>query len=386
MLSGLLGEDPSAITRESSYIVSSHAQPPARLAGTPAVEVFDNAQEEARRLLSDLQARLTAPPPPSPRPGLLGRLRRHRPAPPPAVPGLYLWGGVGRGKTFLMDWFFETLPITEKRRLHFHHFMLQVHDAMSGLPSQPDPLDIIGARWREGVRVLCLDEFLVTDIADAMILHRLLAALLGRGMTLVTTANTAPDQLYRNGLQRQRFLPAIALLKVHTQVFELDGGIDYRLRNLTEAGVYFVGEGGEASLSEHFGHLAGGHALSIEPLQIHGRAIPVRRVGADVAWFDFQGLCGSARAVADYIEIARQFHTVLVSGVPVLRSREEAAARRFVHLVDEFYDRRVKLIIAAEAPIAGLYEGGFVDFPFERVRSRLLEMQSTAYLAARGGT
>jgi cell division protein ZapE len=363
-----------------------HLPAPPVLAGVPAFQAQDSAQEEACRRLRELQARLTAPSPASPRPGLLGRLRRQRPEPPPAIPGLYLWGSVGRGKTYLMDWFFETLPIAEKRRLHFHHFMLQVHDAMSGLPNQPDPLDLIGARWREGVRLLCLDEFVVMDIADAMILHRLLAALLNRGLTLVTTSNTAPDQLYRNGLQRQRFLPAIELLKAHTRVFELNGGVDYRLRNLADAGVYFVGNGGESRLAAHFEHLTGGHAVSSQPLEIHGRAIPVRRLGADVAWFDFQGLCGTARAVSDYIEIARLFHTVLLSGVPVFRPREEAAARRFVHLIDEFYDRRVKLVIAAESPIAGLYPGGFVDFPFERVQSRLLEMQSAAYLAAPGDT
>ncbi len=356
----------------------AHPDPPAA-----AFCPQDSAQEAAARLLRDLAVRLTQPPPVDAAPSLLQRLRGHRPEPSPPIPGLYLWGGVGRGKTYLMDWFFESLPIPDKRRLHFHHFMLQVHDAMAGLPSQPDPLEAVGAQWREGVRVLCLDEFVVTDIADAMILHRLLAALLRRGMTLVTTSNTEPDQLYRNGLQRQRFLPAIELLKAHTQVFELDGGVDYRLRDLTEAGVYFVGAGGEAWLAGHFEHLTGGHGALSEPLEIHGRALPVRRLGPDVAWFDFQGLCATARSVADYIEIARLFHTVLLSGVPVFRPAEEAAARRFVHLVDEFYDRRVKLVIAAEAPIGGLYFGGFVDFPFERVQSRLLEMQSEVYLAAR---
>lgn len=302
------------------------------------------------------------------------------------LPGLYIWGGVGRGKTYLMDAFFAELSISAKRRVHFHHFMRQVHDAMSALPSQPDPLEVIASQWRRDVRVLCLDEFVVTDIADAMILHRLLRAFFARGMTLVVTSNTQPENLYRNGLQRQLFLPAIALLKAHTQVFELDGGVDYRLQDLAQAGVYFVGVGGEAALARHFEHLTGGHVTFDESFSVNGRAFPARRVGPDVAWFDFQDLCGTPRSAADYIEIAQVFHTVLLSGMPAFGPRHEAAARRFVHLIDEFYDRRVKLVISAEVPISALYAGGLIDFPFDRVRSRLIEMQSCAYLAAPGRT
>ncbi|WP_236848640.1 cell division protein ZapE [Candidatus Thiodictyon syntrophicum] len=348
-------------------------------------EALDGVQEQARRHLLDLQARLVEPTAAQEPPrGLLRRLRTRRVMPAQPVVGLYLWGGVGRGKTYLMDWFCDALPVAQKRRVHFHHFMREVHDAMSKLPRQPDPLEVIGGRWREGVRVLCLDEFVVTDIADAMILHRLLGALLRRGMTLVITSNTHPEQLYRNGLQRQSFLPAIELLKTHTRVFELAGTLDYRLRNLSQAGVYFVGAEGVVRLAEHFEHLTGGHGAVEERFSVNGRTFPARRVGPDVAWFDFQDLCATPRCVADYIEIARLFHTVLLSGVPVFTHRQEAAARRFVHLIDEFYDRRVKLVIAAAAPIAQLYPGGFVDFPFERVRSRLVEMQSHAYLAAPG--
>ncbi len=347
-------------------------------------EALDGVQDQARRLLLDLQIRLVEPAAQEPPRGLLGRLRTRRVVPAPPVLGLYLWGGVGRGKTYLMDWFCDALPLAQKRRVHFHHFMREVHDAMSKLPRQPDPLEVIGGRWREGVRVLCLDEFVVTDIADAMILYRLLGALLRRGMTLVITSNTHPEQLYRNGLQRQSFLPAIDLLKTHTRVFELAGTLDYRLRNLSQAGVYFVGAEGVVRLAEHFEHLTGGHGAVEERFSVNGRTFPARRVGPDVAWFDFQDLCATPRCVADYIEIARLFHTVLLSGVPVFTHRQEAAARRFVHLIDEFYDRRVKLVIAAAAPIAQLYAGGFVDFPFERVRSRLIEMQSHAYLAAPG--
>lgn len=360
--------------------------PASPLSITPTCpEVFrplDAAQHEASRLLWNLRVRVEAAPLCEPRRSILGRLMaRRRPEAPP-LPGLYIWGGVGRGKTYLMDAFFSALRISEKRRLHFHHFMRDVHGAMSTLPSQPDPLEVIARQWRRGVRVLCLDEFVVTDIADAMILHRLLDAFFARGMTLVVTSNTQPENLYRNGLQRQLFLPAIALLKAHTQVFELESGVDYRLQDLVQAGVYFAGAHGEAGLARHFDHLTGGHVAVGEPFSVNGRVFPTRHLGPDVAWFDFQDLCGTPRSAADYIEIARLFHTVLLSGLPVFCPRHEAAARRFVHLIDEFYDRRVKLVIAAEAPISDLYPGGFVDFPFERVRSRLIEMQSLDYLGA----
>ena len=345
---------------------------------------LDEVQQEAFQLLHDLKVRLAVAPEAVPRRGLLDRLIA-RPAPgKPPIPGLYLWGGVGRGKTYLMDWFCGSLGVAGARRIHFHHFMRDVHDAMSRLPSQPDPLEVIADQWRRTVRILCLDEFVVTDIADAMILHRLLRALFARGVTLVATSNTKPDALYRNGLQRQLFLPAIELLKAHTQVFELNGPVDYRLRELTQGGVYFVGGEAEARLAEHFDHLTGGHGTLDQDFSVNGRSFPVRRVGPDVAWFTFQDLCATPRSVADYIEIAKLFHTVLISGLPVLGPRHEAAARRFVHLIDEFYDRRVKLVMAAEAPIAQLYPGGLIDFPFERVQSRLLEMQTLTYLAAPG--
>ena len=231
--------------------------------------------------------------------------------------------------------------------------------------------------------MLCLDEFIVTDIADAMLLHGLLKALFARGMTLVTTANAQPDELYRNGLQRPLFLPAIELLKRHTQVFELDGGVDYRLRALTQAGVFYLeSDAGERRLAEDFARLTAGHEASSGAFSVNGRAFPVRRVGMDVVWFDFAALCATARSASDYIEIAREFHTVLLSGVPRLGPGQEAAARRFLHLVDEFYDQRVKLVLSAAAPIESLYLGGLPDFAHERLLSRLIEMQSRDYLAA----
>lgn len=339
---------------------------------------LDPAQGEAARLLLELHTRLANVPRGGPRRRL--RLPWSRPTAP--IDGLYLWGGVGRGKTYLMDWFAESLALPGKRRLHFHHFMRDIHDAMSRLPKQPDPLDRVADQWRQQVRVLCLDELAVTDIADAMILHRLLKALLARGMTLVTTSNMRPRDLYPNGLQRALFLPAIDLLERHTRVFELDGGVDYRLRTLTSGGVYRVTPDGEGGFAAFFERLAGGHVEQAVELSVNGRSFPVRRLGGDVLWLDFDVLCGTARSVSDYIEIAREYHTVLLSGVPRLAADREAAARRFVHLVDELYDQRVKLVIGATVPLPELYPGGLVQFPHERLLSRLVEMQSTDYLAA----
>ena len=323
-------------------------------------------------------------------PGLLGRLRSRFGGAAPEIPpvkGLYLWGGVGRGKTYLMDWFAEALPLPGKRRLHFHHFMRDLHGELAGLPRQPDPLELVAERLCQDLRVLCLDEFVVTDITDATLLHGLLRAFFRRGVTLVTTSNTPPDLLYLNGLQRPLFLPAIALLKEHTEVFELDGGEDYRLRTLREEGVYHhAGEGdAEAHLESTFRRLLGGHHEDPPLLHVNGRDIPARRLGPDLAWFDFAVLCGGPRATADYIEIAREFHTILLSGVPRLTLGQDAAARRFLHLVDELYDRRVKLILSAAVPLDELYSGRLHEFAHERLISRLVEMQSAGYLAAGAG-
>ncbi|MBP6808706.1 MAG: AFG1 family ATPase [Chromatiaceae bacterium] len=352
---------------------------------------YDPVQAEAARRLAALHATLAQPSIPGPaRRGLAGRIRsRFKPPPAPApapVPGLYLWGGVGRGKTYLMDWFAEALPLPGKQRLHFHHLMRDLHEEMAGLPRQPDPLELVAERRCQDLRVLCLDEFVVTDIADATLLHGLLRAFFRRGVTLVTTSNTPPDRLYLNGLQRPLFLPAIALLKQHTEVFELDGGVDYRLQTLREDGVYHHAAQGdaEAHLAATFARLAGGHQGGPAALHINGRDIPARRLGPDLAWFDFEVLCGGPRAAADYIEIGREFHTVLLSGVPRLTARQDAAARRFLHLVDELYDRRVKLILSAAVPLEELYSGELHEFAHERLTSRLVEMQSTGYLAAGG--
>lgn len=352
-----------------------------------AFAAYDASQAEAARLLNERHEELLRTPTSRPPQGLIERLKSRFAGTPEPVRGVYLWGGVGRGKTYLMDWFAESLPMPGKQRVHFHHFMRDVHDELAGLPRQPDPLEVLAEQRCRDLRVLCLDEFVVTDITDAMLLYGLLRAFFARGITLVTTSNTPPDRLYRNGLQRQLFLPAIELIQHHTHVFELDGGTDYRLRTLAEAGVYYhAGEGdAEAHLADTFGRLTGGHLEHVDSLHINDRDIPVRRMGGDVVWFDFDVLCGGARATSDYIEIAREFHTVLLSSVPRLTPIQDAAARRFLHLVDELYDRRVKLILSAEVPLGELYGGELHDFAFARLESRLTEMQSTRYLAAAGG-
>lgn len=360
---------------------------PSAQALIPPFGAFDPVQGEAARLLGELHGQLLAAAPPlRPSCGWVGRLRARWATPLRPIPGLYLWGGVGRGKTYVMDWFVDELPWSGKRRVHFHHFMREIHEGLAGLPKQANPLEVLADGLCRELRVLCLDEFVVDDITDAMILYGLLGALFDRGVTLVTTSNTPPDELYPNGLQRQRFVPAIELLKTHTRVFELDGGTDYRLRTLEQAGVYFLTSdpGTAEELALYFRQLTGGHVAPTQAIEVNHRTIPVVKRGKDVAWFDFHSLCDTPRATADYIEIAREFHTVLLSGVPVLRAKYHSAARRFLHLVDEFYDRRVKLVLSAEATLDGLYGGGLYNFPFERLRSRLTEMQSHEYLSSRG--
>lgn len=344
----------------------------------------DSAQLEALAALEALQRRLTEHVP-SQR-GLFGRLLNAlRPAPRwPAVEGLYLWGGVGRGKTLLMDLFYESLPIEHKYRRHFHRFMQRVHAERRALGEVEDPLAALARRWAGEFRVLCFDEFAVSDIADAMILGRLLRGLFAEGVTLVATSNSPPAALYRDGLQRRRFLPAIEALAKHTRVFELDGGTDYRLEVLTAAEIYHspLDAAAETSLLESFTRIAPG-AIELEPdVEVNGRPIPARRAAKGVVWFDFEPLCAGPRSQDDYIELARCYHSVLISGVPALTREREDPARRFIALVDEFYDRRVKLILSAEVPLEALYQGRRLEFEFERTRSRLAEMQSREYLAA----
>ena len=300
------------------------------------------------------------------------------------VQGLYLWGGVGRGKTRLMDLFCATLPATLVRRRHFHRFMHEVHEQLGRLQHHLSPLEQVARRIARETRVLCLDELYVADIADAMILGGLFTGLTRRGVTLVATSNLPPRELYRDGLQRQRFLPAIALIERHLDVVRLAGSTDYRLRRLTEAGIYLpAGVPGTAErLAALFASLAGQEpGGGGSTIRVAGRAIPVVRRSATVAWFDFAALCAGARSQEDYIEIAREYQSVLVSGVPVFDAAHEDEARRYIALVDEFYDRNVKLIVSAAAAPAELYRGERLGALFARTASRLTEMQSEEYLA-----
>jgi len=339
----------------------------------------DPGQAAVVERLDDLHHRLLRRPPASP--PLLRRLvRRSRHTPPEK--GLYVWGGVGRGKTWLVDLFYNQLPLRAKRRTHFHRFMRDIHERLTGLKGEPDPLRKVAARIAGDTRLLCLDEFVVLDIGDAMILARLLDALFDEGITLVTTSNTPPDRLYPAGIQRASFLPAIDLLKRHTDVVELVGKTDYRLRFLEQATVYHtpVDAGTRERLLDEFDRLAPEAAASGGHVRVLGREIAVVRCADDVVWFDFMALCGPPRSQADYLEIARCFHTVFITDIPVLGPALDDATRRFLHLVDVFYDRGVKLILSAAAPPESLYQGERLAFDFQRAASRLREMQSGAYL------
>jgi len=330
--------------------------------------------------LEDLRRRLLAPAGGIALPRWLAALTGRDPAP---VQGLYLWGSVGRGKTWLMDLFCAGLPLHLARRRHFHRFMHEVHLHLGRLQHHLAPLEQVARAIARDTRVLCLDELYVADIADAMILGGLFTGLTRRGVTLVATSNVPPHELYQGGLQRQRFLPAIALLERHLEVVRLAGSTDYRLRRLTEAGIYLLAgaPGTAARLAALFECLAGREPRAGATLEIAGRAIPVLRASATVAWFEFAALCTGARSQEDYIEIAREYQSVIVADVPVLDVAHEDEARRFIALVDEFYDRNVKLIVSAAAAPAQLYRGERLAALFARTASRLTEMQSEEYLA-----
>jgi cell division protein ZapE len=341
--------------------------------------VRDRAQEAVVTLLEELRKRLVAD-----GPRRWWPFRRRRRAGHGAPVGLYLWGAVGRGKTFLMDLFFETLPIERKSRIHFHRMMRDVHERLAQLRDVADPLDQVAADIASSTRVLCFDEFFVSDIGDAMILARLLDGLFRRGVTLVATSNTAPGDLYRDGLQRERFIPAIELLEAHTRVVNIGGRVDYRLRLLEAAGTFLTpdDDAARSRLDRLFDETASSQIAAERLLDINGREIRTRRSAKAIAWFEFADICDGPRSQNDYIEIARWYPTVIVSGIPVLDAAMEDQARRFVSLVDEFYDRRVKLIVSAAAAPQELYAGARLQLEFERTVSRLVEMQTTDYLAA----
>ncbi len=341
----------------------------------------DSAQCAALRPLDRIHSSLSAI---AAETGWLAQLQRRFSA-PQRVRGLYLWGGVGRGKTFLIDLLHDALPGERKLRMHFHRFMGRVHQQLRTHAGEQDPLRLVARQFAAEASLFCLDEFFVQDIGDAMILGEFLRHLFDAGATLVTTSNLPPHRLYEHGLQRERFLPAIALLERRCEVLELVSAVDYRLRTLTSGGVYHcpLGVAADAAMLACFDRLAPGSLRPVGDMRINDRPIKVRRRSDGIAWFDFAALCEGPRAVADYIELARSFNTVLISDVPVLDAQgmREDAAKRFVHLVDEFYDRNVNLILSAAAAPTALYRGTRHRHEFARTESRLIEMQSAEYLA-----
>ena len=301
---------------------------------------------------------------------------------PPIPRGVYMFGGVGRGKSFLMDCFFQSVPLTRKTRLHFHEFMREVHRELQELKGTLNPLDELGKRMARKFRLICFDEFHVSDVTDAMILHRLLDALFANRVSIVTTSNFHPDGLYPNGLHRDRILPAIELIKHKLEVINVDAGTDYRQRTLAQAELYLtpLSEAAETALAGVFNSLA--EARDEDPLlHIEHRELRSLRRAGGVVWFDFRTLCGGPRSQNDYLEIAQQFHTVILSGVPQMAPRLASEARRFTLLVDVLYDRRVKLVISAAVPAEALYTEGPLAHEFPRTVSRLQEMRSHEYLA-----
>jgi cell division protein ZapE len=335
----------------------------------PAQRRAIDALERCEREWADYKAR---------RGNALAKLIRR----PPIPRGVYMWGGVGRGKSFLMDCFFQSVPLTRKTRLHFHEFMREVHRELQDLKGTANPLDVLGERIARRFRLICFDEFHIADVTDAMILHRLLASMFAHRVSIVTTSNFPPAGLYPNGLHRDRILPAIALLEQRLEVINVDAGNDYRQRTLQQARLYHtpLSDEAEAALARTFDELA--EARDEDPvLRIEHREIRARRRAGGVVWFDFASLCGGPRSQNDYLEIASRFHTVLLSGVPQMPPRLASEARRFTWLVDVLYDRRVKFIVSAAVPPEQLYTEGPLVHEFPRTVSRLREMQSAEYLA-----
>ncbi|WP_173910460.1 cell division protein ZapE [Acinetobacter sp. Marseille-Q1618] len=296
--------------------------------------------------------------------------------------GVYMWGGVGRGKTWLMDQFYDSIPFRRKTRMHFHHFMQFVHKELNKLSGQRNPLDLVADQIYKDAVVICFDEFFVSNVTDAMILSDLFQKLFTRGITLIATSNIAPDGLYKNGIHRDRFLPTIEMVKKNCVVLNVDAGVDYRLRVLKQAQLFKspLNEANTAWMAERFNALVSSQAVSKDPIMINNRVVQTLGHTEDVLWCDFSELCMKPRSPSDFIEIANIYNTVLVSNVPHLNDFLSEGTRRFIYLVDEFYDRGVKLLLTSADTIIEIYEGEKLAFEIERTRSRLLEMQSDDYL------
>jgi cell division protein ZapE len=347
-----------------------------------------NAVEKLEQLYQNYQTYLKVPvKSPSRLQKLLGK-KSERPTLPK---GIYMWGGVGRGKTYLMDTFCETIDTDSRGRImrvHFHRFMLRVHEEMKRLgetqsSSHSDPLELVADIFKSESDIICFDEFFVSDITDAMILGTLFQALFKRGVVLVATSNIPPVDLYRNGLQRARFLPAIALIEEHCEIVNVDSGVDYRLRTLEQAEIYHspLDTVAETNLNKYYGQLTTDCQNTLFEIEINHRQIPIRKACDGVLFANFEQLCQTSRSQNDYIELSRIYHTVLLSGVCAMDGQLDDAARRFIALIDEFYERNVKLIISAEVEMDKLYSSGQLEFEFKRCLSRLIEMQSHDYLA-----
>lgn len=316
---------------------------------------------------------------------LFSRSQKNSPSNEPH--GLYLWGGVGRGKTHLVDYFFAQLPIEKKMRLHFHRFMQIVHEELGALNAVADPLKQVAKSFSVKTKILCLDELHVIDITDAMILGKLLQHLFEQGVVLVTTSNFHPDELYKNGLQRDRFLPAIELLKQNTNIIEMGGDYDYRSKAFKEIGIYYFisDENSNKLLNKHFMRLSGVQLYeNRKEMIINHRLIPVRKFNPGVAWFNFDDLCNTPRSTEDYTQIATFFKNVLISDIPVMGSNQDDAARRFINMIDTFYDMRINIVVSAAIEPENLYTGERLKFEFTRAVSRINEMQSRAYIKSSG--
>ena len=343
----------------------------------------DPAQERAIQVLQGIMDGLVNPKPQLPVKGFRF-FSKPEPRTEVSVKGAYMWGGVGRGKTWIMDYFFKAVPIAEKNRYHYHHFMLMVHEELRKLgTNQKDPLELVAKKIASNTELLCIDEFHVLDIGDAMILAGLLQGLVHNDVTIVTTSNRTPDDLYKNGLQRARFLPAIDLIKKNLQVIELDNGIDYRMRyvmpldeqtdNITHS---------DPELEQRFREEAKGRVYENVELELNSRRLPVKKMADNIIWLDFKTVCDGPRSTSDYIELAARYGTIFLSDIPIMNQDSENAARRFLNLIDELYDRKVQLIISTRYDIKELYQGQLLKFEFARAFSRLNEMQSPTYLAA----